>query len=198
MTDTELYRLAARGDDRAFSELVKRYESMVYNVAYEVLGNTDDAYDASQEALLRLWRSSKNYRGECEVKTWIYGIAKNAALDIHRQRGRRQTVPLESAADMPAYETTEEAAMHRFDAEAVRAAIKTLPLQYRETLLLRYMYDMDYAEISKATDSPIGTVKSRLARARELLAEALRENLSRTGTKRAPAPSKKVSEKNER
>ena len=198
MTDTELYGLAAKGDDRAFAELAKRYETMVYNVAYEILGNREDAYDASQEALLRLWNSAKKYRGECEVKTWIYGITKNASLDIQRQRGRRQTVPLDDVPETAGHDTTEEAAMRRFNADAVRAAIKTLPLQYRETLLLRYMYDMDYTEIEKATGSPIGTVKSRLSRARELLAEALRENLEGHGTKRAPAPSKKVSEANER
>ena len=197
MTDTELYRLAARGDDRAFSELAKRYESMVYNVAYSILDNDADACDASQEALLRIWSSAKKYRGECTVKTWIYGITKNASLDVLRQRGRASTVPLDEAAGISAGDNAEDAAMRNDAAHMIRAAINEIPVQFREVLQLRYMYDMDYEEIANTVNAPVGTVKSRLSRAREMLAENLRGNTTHSGTKRQSATSKRVNGNNE-
>ena len=190
MTDQELYRLSAEGSEDAFSELLKRNESMAYNVAYSILRDREDAFDAAQEALLRVWRSAGKYKGRCAVKSWIYGIAKNAALDAARAKRSHMTASLDEIAD--AADSAEEEASRRDDIENVRAAISMLPEHYREAIELRELYDMSYEEISEAAGIPIGTVKSRLARAHEALRAILCEKFGYGGTNRGGDQSKEM------
>ena len=195
MTDKELYRRVAKGDESAFSELIVRYESMVYNIVYGVLGNRDDAFDAAQEALLRVWRSAGKYRGDCEVKTWIYRIAKNSALDALDARKRYAAVSIDDAAlddtdAVGAGESAEETAIQRENVRIVRAAIAMLPPDKREVIELRELYSMDYEQIAEVTHTPVGTVKSRLSRARRELYEILCEKFGFDGTKPSGTPSK--------
>lgn len=192
MSDAELLRRAGKGDEEAFAELAVRYEKFVFSVAFDVVRSREDASDASQDALLKLWRTASSWRGGCEVKTWIYRIAKTSALDVLRSRASRVSVPFDEAFaevedDAP---QPDEAAERKEDVSAVRAAIDSLPEQYREVIVMRELQDMSYKEIAEAAGIDIGTVKSRLSRARAELFEKLRDKIGKGGTKPPPHPSK--------
>ena len=181
-TDRELYAASVR-DERAFEELVTRYERFVYNVAYGVLGSGDDAADAAQDAFLKLWRSAPGWRGECEVKTWIYRISRSTALDVARARAQRTAAPIEEAASVAdTSPTPEEQIETRDKIRVVREAIDSLGDAYREIIELREICGMSYREIAEAAGIDIGTVKSRLSRARAELYTILKEKLGEDGT----------------
>ncbi len=178
LEDRELYVLAGKLDEAAFEELVTRYESFVYNIAFGVLKNADDAADAAQNAFLKLWRSASGWRGECEVKTWIYRIAKTSSLDAARLRASSASVPLDETIEVEDTSLTPEENVERAEtARIVREAIAELPEAYREVIELRELGEMSYREIAEATGADIGTVKSRLSRARAELCAILKKKL---------------------
>ena len=192
VSDRELFELTKRGDEAAFSELVMRYESFVFSIAYDVLRDREDAADASQDAFLKLWRTADSWRGGCEVKTWIYRIAKTTALDAVRARASRATVGIDDApeADADTFPSPEEEVERREDIRIVREAVYALPETYREVLVMREFQSMSYREIAEAADIDIGTVKSRLSRARAELYDIIRKRLGGGGTKETSLPSK--------
>ena len=181
MTDAELLRLSSENDERAFEALYSRYESLVYNLAYFKVKNRADALDVAQEAFMKLWQRAASYRGEGSVSAFIHTIVKNAATDCLRRR-EAETVPLTpSGEDGEEHElqvsdegdTPEEASVRREKIEEVRRAIGELSDDHREVIV---MYDIDgksYVEIAVALGVDIGTVKSRLFRARKKLREIL-------------------------
>ena len=165
----------ARGGDRdAFGELVEQYRDNVYRLAYRMCGNTYDADEAAQEAFVAAWRALPNFRGDAKFSTWLYRLTTNAAIDVMRREKRHQTVgdgemmDLADDADSP-QETVERTEQQ----EAVQKALATLSEEYREVLLLRYMEELDYAEIAEVLQLPSGTVKSRINRAKAALKTAL-------------------------
>lgn len=165
----------ARGGDReAFGELVEQYRDNVYRLAYRMCGNAYDADEAAQEAFVAAWRALPNFRGDAKFSTWLYRLTTNAAIDVMRREKRHQTVgdgemmELADDADSP-QETVERTEQQ----EAVQKALATLSEEYREVLLLRYMEELDYAEIAEVLQLPSGTVKSRINRAKAALKTAL-------------------------
>ena len=165
----------ARGGDRdAFGELVEQYRDNVYRLAYRMCGNAYDADEAAQEAFVAAWRALPNFRGDAKFSTWLYRLTTNAAIDVMRREKRHQTVgdgemmELADDADSP-QETVERTEQQ----EAVQKALATLSEEYREVLLLRYMEELDYAEIAEVLQLPSGTVKSRINRAKAALKAAL-------------------------
>ena len=90
--EDEIIKKAADGDPQAFAVLVRQYEKLVYNLAYQEVKNPDDAFDVSQEVFLKAYRSLTGFRGECRFSTWLYRIARNAAKDFLRSASRRRTV----------------------------------------------------------------------------------------------------------
>lgn len=185
LSDRELYRLTGAEDETAFSLLLRRYETFVFRIAYDVLRTEDDAADAAQDAFLKLWRGAAGWRGDCEVKTWIYRVAKTAALDRARSRTLRVTVPLEDAAETADISPTPEEEFERRERIiTVRKAIEELPDAHREVIVMRELCDMSYREISEAAGIDMGTVKSRISRARAELYEILKEKLEITEQKR--------------
>ena len=165
----------ARGGDRdAFGELVEQYRDNVYRLAYRMCGNAYDADEAAQEAFVAAWRALPNFRGDAKFSTWLYRLTTNAAIDVMRREKRHQTVgdgemiDLADDADSP-QETVERTEQQ----EAVQEALATLSEEYREVLLLRYMEELDYAEIAEVLQLPSGTVKSRINRAKAALKTAL-------------------------
>ena len=165
----------ARGGDRdAFGELVEQYRDNVYRLAYRMCGNAYDADEAAQEAFVAAWRAFPNFRGDAKFSTWLYRLTTNAAIDVMRREKRHQTVgdgemiDLADDADSP-QETVERTEQQ----EAVQKALATLSEEYREVLLLRYMEELDYAEIAEVLQLPSGTVKSRINRAKAALKTAL-------------------------
>ncbi len=165
----------ARGGDRdAFGELVEQYRDNVYRLAYRMCGNAYDADEAAQEAFVAAWRALPNFRGDAKFSTWLYRLTTNAAIDVMRREKRHQTLgdgemmELADDADSP-QETVERTEQQ----EAVQKALTTLGEEYREVLLLRYMEELDYAEIAEVLQLPSGTVKSRINRAKAALKTAL-------------------------
>lgn len=165
----------ARGGDRdAFGALVEQYRDNVYRLAYRMCGNAYDADEAAQEAFVAAWRALPNFRGDAKFSTWLYRLTTNAAIDVMRREKRHQImgdgemVDLADDADSP-QETVERTEQQ----EAVQKALATLSEEYREVLLLRYMEELDYAEIAEVLQLPSGTVKSRINRAKAALKTAL-------------------------
>ena len=174
MNEILLISRARGGDREAFGALVEQYRDNVYRLAYRMCGNAYDADEAAQEAFVAAWRALPNFRGEAKFSTWLYRLTTNAAIDVMRREKRHQTVgdgemvDLADDADSP-QETVERTEQQ----EAVQKALSTLSEEYREVLLLRYMEELDYAEIAEVLQLPSGTVKSRINRAKAALKTAL-------------------------
>lgn len=179
-----LVKKAQAGDEAAFAVLVETYERFVYHTALRVLrmygGSLEDGEDVAQNAFLKAWRSLPTFRGDCAFSTWLYRIAVNCARDHCRIASRHPTVSLtqrneddeEVTIDVPVLEgdTVPEYAMERKETiRLVRAAIESLPEDMRAVVLLRDIEDMSYADIASLLHLEIGTVKSRLNRARRAL-----------------------------
>ena len=174
MNEILLISRARGGDREAFGALVEQYRDNVYRLAYRMCGNAYDADEAAQEAFVAAWRALSNFRGDAKFSTWLYRLTTNAAIDVMRREKRHQTVgdgemvDVADDADSP-QETVERTEQQ----EAVQKALSTLSEEYREVLLLRYMEELDYAEIAEVLQLPSGTVKSRINRAKAALKTAL-------------------------
>jgi RNA polymerase sigma-70 factor (ECF subfamily) len=165
---------AAAGDAEAFHEIVRRYERMVFSVAYTVLGDPHEAEDAAQEAFLRLHRGLQRYRGEAAFGTWVFRLAITAALDRRRWSSRRAAAPLDPLPASP--QATPE---QRAEAEELLAAMAALSAALRAPLVLREVYGYEYAEIAALLGKPVGTVKAAVHRGRAAVVDEL-------GRRRAP------------
>jgi RNA polymerase sigma-70 factor (ECF subfamily) len=184
MDEVALIRAAREGDLNAFNRLVLEYQDLVYNQAYRVLGEPLAADDATQEAFISAYRNLRSYRGG-SFRAWLLRIVTNACYDELRRRKRRPTTPLEPLDDAgeeiesptwmedPA-ESPEESAERSELARAIQDCINELPAEFRAVVALVDVQGMDYAEAADAIDKPLGTVKSRLARARARLRDCLR------------------------
>ena len=174
MNEILLISRARDGDREAFGALVEQYRDNVYRLAYRMCGNAYDADEAAQEAFVAAWRALPNFRGDAKFSTWLYRLTTNAAIDVMRREKRHQTVGdgemIEVADDADSPQETVERTEQQ---EAVQEALATLSEEYREVLLLRYMEELDYAEIAEVLQLPSGTVKSRINRAKAALKAAL-------------------------
>ena len=174
MNEILLISRARTGDREAFSALVEQYRDNVYRLAYRMCGNEYDADEAAQEAFVAAWRALPNFRGDAKFSTWLYRLTTNAAIDVMRREKRRQTIGdgemIEVADESDSPQETVERTEQQ---EAVQKALATLSDEYREVLLLRYMEELDYAEIAEVLKLPSGTVKSRINRAKAALKTAL-------------------------
>jgi RNA polymerase sigma-70 factor (ECF subfamily) len=193
--DETLIRQAAAGDQNAFAALLAAYQKPVYNLALRMTGSPDDALDLSQEAFLRAWRGLSGYRFDASFSTWLYRLTGNVCIDFLRRRKKEKTIPLyytdeeneEQELPLPhPAPAAEDQALLRLEQSQVAEAMAKLEPEYRQALILRVIDGLSYAEIAAATDVPEGTVKSRIARARE----KMRRLLKKTGNK-SPAPSSK-------
>jgi RNA polymerase sigma-70 factor, ECF subfamily len=181
--DTTLARLAAVGDRAALDVLLNRHVDRVHAICRRIIGDPQDALDASQEALIAVARSIHRFDGRAAFTTWLYRVATNAALDELRRRQRRPT-PTEAPPETVAPSTSAvDAVTDRIDIEA---AIARIPEEYRAAVVLRDLVDLDYAQIAEALGLPSGTVRSRIARGRAALALELGEPGNRTGPPQRP------------
>jgi len=174
------------GDETAFEELVSRREAEVYRLARRMLGDADDALEATQDAFLRAYRALPRFRGDAAFRTWLVGIAINVCrsrLVGREARERRRNVPLDAtdrehrelALALPAAPgpDPERAAQGAELGAALERALARLSPEHREILLLRELQGLEYEELAAALECAIGTVKSRLARARGALRAAM-------------------------
>ncbi|MBO9344330.1 MAG: sigma-70 family RNA polymerase sigma factor [Chloroflexi bacterium] len=176
-----LIRAAQRGDVASFNQLVLAYQSQLYNVAYRILGDAAAAADATQEAFLSAFTHIKDYRGG-SFKSWLLRTVTNACLDALRYQRRRPSRSLEAEDDderslaevLPSGEESPDSVAERRELRHLiaRAAL-TLPPDQRITFVLADVHGLSYQEIAQAMNVSLGTVKSRLSRARAKLRDAL-------------------------
>jgi len=165
---------ALRGDRAAFGQLMHRYAGAVYNLAYRMLGNAEDAEDASQEIFLRAYTRLESFDHQRRFSTWLLSIGSNYCIDRLRRR-RFSWLTLDDAAfALPSSERGPERTALDHERQAiVQGALQKLPEHYRMVTVLRYWSDLSDEEIAKVTGLPESTIKTRLHRARHMLAAAL-------------------------
>lgn len=173
--EKDLIRRAGQGDSDAFRQLVETYQAPVYRLALRMCGGDAAlAEDAAQEAFLAAWRGLPRFRGDSRFSTWLYRLTTNAAIDWlrreKRHRGMDDVTELELPDDGPGPQDQAEQAEAQ---QTVRRALSRLSEEHRQVLLLRYMQELDYAEIAAALEISEGTVKSRISRAKMRLRELL-------------------------
>ena len=171
-------RLAVAGDRSAFARLMEHYEAACYGLAWRLLGDPDQAADATQEAFIHAYDAMRSYRGGI-FRSWLMRITANASYDILRRAQRRPTTglpePEEGQAELPdigavnPLEEAEKSELYRY----LEAALRLLQEDQRVAVVLCDVYGMDYGEVASMTDSPVGTVKSRIHRGRLRLREIL-------------------------
>ena len=182
--DDELVKMVKRGRRDAFNEIVNRYQSKIINIAYGMLSSEDDAFDAAQEVFIRVYKSLGEFNGESLLSTWIYRITTNICNDILRKRQRTvQTTTIEHDEDEDSpilhirdkAPTPEERLEQKEHVRVIREALNEMSEDSRTVLVLFDIQGLSYDEITEALDLPLGTVKSRLSRARTQLRKILLE-----------------------
>jgi RNA polymerase sigma-70 factor, ECF subfamily len=183
LEEKQLIERSRGGDVAAFDKLVRRYERTVYNVAYRLCGSPDDAADIAQEAFVRAWNNLKSFRGEAQFSTWIHRIVTNVFLDDRKKKRSRPTTSLDESVDLDENSVARQYEDHAPGPAALaegderrrilEKAIHTLPETQRIMIVMYHTQGLAYEEIAEITDLPIGTVKSRLNRARLALRDRL-------------------------
>jgi len=171
--DLQLIAASKGGDQDAFAQLVQRYQRRVFNLVYRMLQQYEEANETTQETFLAAWQGLPAFRGDARFATWLYRIAYNCSLKQLEQRKRDKAlqVALEAEQDNAKLVDTE---MDVRDRQAlVREHLSHLPAKYRIVLILRHLQDMTYEEMAEILTMPIGTIKTHLFRARNLLKERL-------------------------
>lgn len=184
MDEIALVNSALKGELDAFNRLVLAYQDLAYNVAYRILGDDDQAQDATQNAFLSAYKNLRAFRGG-SFKAWVLRMVTNSCYDELRRKKRHPTTPIdpirEDAEDdldssdwLPSDDPTPEVSMEQAEVEhAIQHCLERLTPDFRTVVVLVDIQGMDYDEAAKSIDSPLGTVKSRLARARLNLRDCL-------------------------
>lgn len=185
MDESGLIQDALGGDLNAFNALVLAHQAVAYNLAYRILGDSAQAEDATQEAFLSAYRKLRSYRGG-SFRAWVLRIVTNASYDELRRRKRRPALSLEGMGENPdgpddpgeflapsGEEGPEQAAERSELARALTRCLENLPVEFRAVAVLVDVQGFDYAEAAAVVNKPVGTVKSRLARARARLRDCL-------------------------
>ena len=178
MTKQEERRVIAAvlaGDVNQFEALVLAHQKTVYALCFRMLGSAEDASDAAQETFFRAYRALRSFRGDSRFSTWLYRLGSNICLDMLRKRPGTQELPLEeSMTNIPDSSAAPQEALERKELQrAVQAGLLKLPPDFRQVLLLREVGGLSYEEIARAANLSPGTVKSRIARARNKLSDIL-------------------------
>lgn len=183
LADDRLLERSKAGDVEAFAQLISQYEKKVYTIAYRFMGNHEDASDLAQEAMLKAYRSIKKFRGDASFKTWLYHITANVCRDELRRRSKRR----ETSLDEPLFFENDEVPKQTADWTNVpervyenkelqgylHGLIKALTPEYRMVIVMREIQGLSYEEIARQLDCSLGTVKSRLSRARKALKDKI-------------------------
>lgn len=165
---------AAADRDAAFRRLVERFQRRVFAVCVRVLGSPQDAEDATQETFVKLARGAPGFRGDAQVSTWIYRIARNVCTDRIRAEARRPTTPV-TEDHLESVDPDPDASAWIGTSDALRRAMQQLDPDARQLLLLVGVDGLSYAEAAEVSGIAVGTVKSRVSRARVRLGELLLE-----------------------
>ncbi|WP_248926770.1 RNA polymerase sigma factor [Paenibacillus hamazuiensis] len=174
MVAPELIKAAQAGDRDALITLLREIETHVYRTAYYILGNEQDAMDAAQEALIRIYTKINSYEEKAQFKTWVQRIVTNLCIDKFRRS--KPTVSIEQhEMTFVSEKSVEDEVISAYIAQDIKEAIGKLPEHHRSVVVLRYLQDFSYNEIAESLDLPLNTVKSYLFRARQQLQTLLHE-----------------------
>lgn len=183
ISDRTLIHRCQQGDMNAFNELVQRYEKVVYNFAYRLTGSYDDANDVAQDAFVRAYNAIRSFRGDSAFSTWLFRITTNVFLDEKKKTRSRPQQSLDEYIELEESSvgrqiedpspTPEEILGDKERGEVLANAIASLPDYQRAMVLLYHVHERSYEEIAEMMKLPIGTVKSRLNRARLALKDKL-------------------------
>ncbi len=172
LDDSVLVERTQNGDRRAFSELVRRHQSVVYRSCYRILGDREDARDASQEAFIRAYRKLDTFRGHSAFRTWILRVAMNVSLnELDRRKLPRTDIAL--AEDLPGSEAPETELMKSEAAAQLHKALQLVQHNHRAAIVLRDLEGLTYRETAESLGIAEGTAKSWVHRGRERLKELL-------------------------
>lgn len=189
--DQELVRRVQNGEKAAFDILVRKYEHKLANVIGRYIRDPSEVLDVAQEAFIKAYRALPNFRGDSAFYTWLYRIAINTAKNHLVASNRRppnddidaqDAEQFESGTGLKEYATPERMALQSELASTIQAAIDDLPEELRTAIILRELDGLSYEEIASAMDCPIGTVRSRIFRARDAIDTRMRPLLSETET----------------
>lgn len=185
-TDEELVAAVLEGDRERFGDLIDRYQGRLVNYLFRLLRNADDAHDLAQEVLVKVYQVLDRYDPQYKFSTWLFRVAQNAAIDQIRRR-RLKLVSLRQDDeegegrdwDLPSTERGPYGELrNRERGGAIQEAIEALPWEYRELIMLRHFGELPYEEIATLKGMPLGTVKNKLFRGRQMLKEKLQDFLS--------------------
>lgn len=182
MDDKQILKKIKAGDRFAFAELVETYQSKVIHISYSMLSDYEDACDAAQEVFVKVFRSADSFRGDSSLSTWIYRITKNVCMDFLRKRKEKTVSIDEEKEDAPKYDipdtehSPEQITEKNEIKRLVREALMSLDNDSRLIITLFDIEGLRYEEIASVLKIPVGTVKSRLNRAREKLKKILLKN----------------------
>ena len=192
--DQQLVERAQRGDKRAFELLVEKYQRKLARLVARLVRDPGEVEDVTQEAFIKAYRALPSFRGDSAFYTWLYRIGINTAKNYLVATGRRaptstaidaeEAEGIESGEQLRDINTPESLLLSKEIATTVNAAIESLPEELRSAIQLRELEGMSYEEIAKLMDCPIGTVRSRIFRARETIAERLKPLLDSAPDKR--------------
>ena len=179
-TDEELISRFQNGDERAYVELVNRYKDRLLNFVFQFLGDIEQAEDVVQDTMLRLYKKKHYYKEIAKFSTWLYTIARNLANTELRKKKRRKTTYLsqlskERQFEIPAIQDdVDQSIQNEFINDRIQSAISNLPEHFKVVIILRDIQELSYEEISNIVEVPLGTIKSRINRARiQLQAELI-------------------------
>lgn len=178
--DEQCVTRAQKGEGKAFSELVRRYQDRVYRFLLRLTRSQDDALDLTQDTFMRAYQSIERWRPDALFRTWLFRIARNVAFDRLRRDKRVEFVELDEDAEIPDTAAGPDAALETAQRyRLLESALERLPAEHREILLLREIEEMPYEEIAQVLDLNIGTVKSRIARARTALVDRMQSRMEK-------------------
>lgn len=181
--DLEVIELALGGDQRAYTELTQRHRNAVFSIVFKIVRDREEANDLVQETFMKAFSSLASYRSEYKFSTWLYKIAANCSID-HLRKKRIKALSLDRKLETSDGSVEIDVADYSFHPErdlirkqqrvSIEDAIDALPPKYREVIVYRHKDDKSYEEIADLLNIPVGTVKARIFRARELLKKKLR------------------------
>lgn len=184
--DSRLIKAALKGDNAAYSQLMRKYHDAIYSFIYRMVHDHEQVEDLTQEAFIKAFGSLKNFNEEFAFSTWLYKIATNNCID-HIRRRKMQTYSIDKPIESKDSDYTFELPDDSYEADKelisdqravlLQQAIDQLPEKYRRVILMRHSEEQSYEEIAKVLKIPIGTVKAHIFRARELLYKQLRHKI---------------------
>ncbi|WP_010168970.1 RNA polymerase sigma factor [Candidatus Epulonipiscium viviparus] len=181
MDESSLIKRAQSGDVGAFEVLIKNYESTIYRICFKVLKNEADSFDAAQEVCIKIWKQLGKFEEKSKFSTWVYRIATNQCLDILRKGKNKKVVSINQNEEwaLELEDTKINIEKQVEDAERLRilkSALDELKKEYSEIIILKDVKNLSYEEIATEKNISLGTVKSRLFRARNALKNILKQD----------------------